>query len=142
MFTTGKVCLERLPRGGDLAEAVAARAAARGIACAEICAVGAVSRARIGYYLQDRRRYRELDFPEAMEIVSCLGTITEKDGAPFLHAHLALAREDGSTVAGHLLPGTVIFACECLIRELVGDVPRRAHDPDTGLSLWESSFHD
>lgn len=134
--------MERLPRGMDLAEAVVALAADRGIACAEVCAVGAVSRARIGYYLQDRRRYRELDFSEALEIVSCLGTITEKDGAPFLHAHVVLAREDGSTVGGHLLPGTAIFACECLIRELAGKVPRRVHDPETGLSLWERPGED
>jgi len=56
-----------------------------------------------------------------MEISSCLGNISLKDGEIFVHAHVTLADKEGRVLGGHLAPGTIIFAAECRITELKGE---------------------
>ena len=135
-YETGKVILEGLPHGSDLLEAITDLARENGIKVGTIMAIGAVKRARIGYYDQTAREYRERDIEEPMEISSCLGNISLKDGEIFVHAHITLADSEGRVAGGHLCPGTIIFAAECRITELKGESLVRSYDETTGLSLW------
>ncbi len=132
----GKIILTRLRPGGDLLEEIAGLARREGIRFGTVSAIGAVRRARIGYYDQKEWVYRERDLAEPLEICSCLGNVSLKDKLPFVHAHVLLADGEGRTFGGHLCPGTVIFAAECRIEELPGPPPERAYDRETGLSLW------
>ena len=42
--------------------------------------------------------------------------------------------------SGHLLPGTMLFACELFIEELEGGGLEREYDPRTGLHLWKTGY--
>lgn len=100
--------------------------------------IGAVTRAMMGYYLQDEKRYTECaSFEEKLEIASCVGNVSLNNGEPFVHAHITLADHGGKCYGGHLMPGTEIFAAEYHIQELAGAELRRADDTETGLRLWQ-----
>ncbi len=142
MSERGKVILRRLPHGGDLLSELTELARREGIRTGTVTAIGAVSRARIGYYDQADRVYRERDLDQPLEICSCLGNISLKDGEVFVHAHVVLADGEGETRGGHLCPGTVIFAAECRIDEIRGRELERDYDDRTGLSLWSPAGSD
>lgn len=135
-YGTGKIILERLPHDSDLLEAITGLAVREDIKMGSIMAIGAVKKARIGFYDQKAREYREEEIGEPMEITSCLGNISLKDGEIFVHAHVTLADRKGKVIGGHLCSGTIVFAAECRITELIGRSLERKYDDVTGLSLW------
>lgn len=126
----------RLACGADLLEELTKICKDYFLECGRIEAIGAVRKARIGYYDQAEREYLYNDFDQAMEIVKLSGNISMKDGEPMVHAHIALADSRGRTFGGHLAPGTVVFACECIVEGFEGPGFERVYDDETGLSLW------
>lgn len=127
----------RVAKGVDLAAALQSFVQEKGVRFGEIIAIGAVEKATIGYYHQASRRYETLTFEEDLEITSCLGNISLKDGQPFVHAHITLADRAGKMVGGHLMPGTIVFACEVIVHEFEGAAPVRTMDDETTLFLWQ-----
>lgn len=99
-------------------------------------AIGAVRKARVGYYHQDRREYEFHAFDEPMEILALVGNVSIKAGLPMVHAHVTLSDAAGRAYGGHLAPGTVVFACEFVIEAFDGPEFHRAPDEPTGLPLW------
>lgn len=136
-FERGRRVVARLPYGGDLLTEIAAVAQAHGMVMAELRAIGALRRARLAYYDQDGRVYRELAVNDPTELVSLLGTVSQREGAMAVHAHATLATAKGVCVGGHVNPGCSIFACELVLQELVGETLQRGHDEQTGLPLWK-----
>lgn len=136
-FDLQRVYLWRLPHGADLLSAITGFAASRGITCGSVTAIGAVSEAVLGYYDQTAKTYREHRFRKPMEIASCVGNISVRDGKPAVHAHLVLSDDKCAAVGGHLVPGTRVFACEATVTRLVGLPLRRGLDDVTGLPLWQ-----
>jgi predicted DNA-binding protein with PD1-like motif len=135
-FDRERILLARLERGDDLLEALGALCRSHGVQAGVIHAIGAVERAVIGYYDQRAGRYDELPIPRGMEIANLQANVSIKDGEPFVHAHVTLAGADGRCVGGHLMPGTIVFACELQLRILEGEAPVRGPDAATGLALW------
>ncbi len=71
---------------------------------------------------------------EPMEIVSLTGTLCP-DG---LHLHIALARQDGACIGGHLASGCLVnTTAELVIGELEGVAFTRPVDPATGYDELE-----
>ncbi len=103
---------------------------------ASFTAIGALKRAKLGFYDQEKHAYLETALLAPQEIASCIGNFSIKDGEPFVHAHAVLADSAGNLKAGHLLEGKV-FAAEVHITELVGEKIERKKDAVTGLSLWD-----
>ena len=135
-FARGRRVVARLPHGGDLLAEITAVADEYGMAVAELRAIGALQRARLSFYDQTTHRYEEFSVDEPVELVSLLGTVSRRDGATAVHVHAALAGHHGGCVGGHVAPGCVVFACELVVQELVGEPLERAHDEQTGLPLW------
>jgi uncharacterized protein len=135
-FKSGRVFAGRLPHGADLLESITACCRERGISMAQISAIGALSAARVAYYGQDAKIYHEISFPGHCEILSLVGTVSVRDGAPACHAHVTLADDTGRSYGGHLVAGCRIFACELVITELAGEPLARGFDETTGLALW------
>lgn len=130
-----------LPMGDDLLDALTRAFRDRSIRKAAFNVIGAVSHAVLGYYDPNIRQYENKDFRGAVEIVSCMGNVSEKDHEIFVHAHITLADENYRCVGGHLMPGTEIFAAELYATPLVGKIPVREFDQPTGLTLW-ADFSD
>ena len=78
-------------------------------------AIGAVDRAVVGLYDVGEKVYHKKEFTEPMELTSLLGTVTEKDGKPYLHVHITASRRDYTCVGGHLLDAKISGACELTV---------------------------
>ncbi len=127
----------KLPHQTDLIGALTEAAAVNGIEAGALQVVGALQGAKLGFYDQWSKTYRELPFAKPLEIVSGLGNISLRDGKPFVHLHLSLSDEEGKVFGGHAMEGCTVFAAEYVIVPLPGAVPVRTFDETTGLYLWE-----
>ncbi|ACL69846.1 PPC domain-containing DNA-binding protein [Halothermothrix orenii] len=135
-YTKGRTFLGRLPKGGDLLQELTKVVRENNIETGVFMLIGAVEKAKFGYYLQDEREFFFKEIDEHLEIVSCKGNISLLNGEPFVHAHIIVSDENGNTYGGHLSEETTIFAAEYFIQELIGEKLERTFDKKTGLSLW------
>ena len=121
-----KTICKRLRRGEDLLCAIQALAEQEKIAAGVVLsAVGCVSKARV----RDASGVNLRDISEHCEIVSLNGTVSAKR----CHLHIALSKEDLSTVGGHLVEGCIInTTCELVIGVLNGWEIDKEFDPETG----------
>ncbi|MDP6634710.1 MAG: DUF296 domain-containing protein [Phycisphaerae bacterium] len=122
--------------GGDLLGEITDFCKARGITLGRVEALGALVRAKLGYYNQNSRRYETLEFDEHLEITNLVGNVSLKDSQPIVHAHVTLANDRGIAYGGHLVPGCEIFACEFVVQAFDGPQLNRGFDEQTGLPLW------
>jgi predicted DNA-binding protein with PD1-like motif len=136
-FEAGRCMLGRLPHGRDLLGAVEDFCADHSIQTAVFSIIGAVSSLTFGAYDQKQQVYVTVKKDEPFEIVHCTGNVSLKGGKPSLHAHGAFADINGQTIGGHVFSGTMIYAGEIYIRELLGAPVTREYDEQTGLFLWE-----
>ena len=121
-----KTICKRLHRGDDLLKSIQTLAKDQHIGAGVVLsAVGCISKGMVrdasGVTL------RQIDAP--CEIVSLNGTVS----AIRCHLHIALSREDLSTVGGHLVEGCIInTTCELVIGELPGVAYGVEQDEQTG----------
>ena len=116
----------RLKRGEDLLESIKKVCNVLNIKAGVILSgVGCISHGRV----RDASGVRIREIMEHCEIVSLNGTVSTKR----CHIHLALSKEDLSTIGGHLCEGCIInTTCELVIAELPGIVYDKTADPETG----------
>lgn len=100
-------------------------------------AIGAVQKAKVAFYNQRSHKYQNIVFSKSMEILKLTGNVSMRGGSPIVHAHIILSDEDGKAFGGHLLEGTVVFACEFIINRYYGPKFDRGHDSQTDLPLWD-----
>lgn len=106
----------------------------RGIQGAAFTAIGAFSRATLAFFNLTTNEYDEIPVEEQVEVAALIGNIGVHGGEPRVHAHCVLGRPDGSTLAGHLLSGTVRPTLE-LFLTVFGAPLERVKDGATGLPL-------
>ena len=135
-FDKGRNFLVRVEHDSDFLDFLTDVARKQRLATASFTAVGALKKAKLGFYDQERHAYVDSLLAGPQEIASCVGNVSFKDGAPFVHAHVVLADQSGVVRAGHLLAGKV-FAAEVHLIELGGRKIERKNDAMTGLSLWD-----
>lgn len=127
----------RLEYDGDLLGQLTDYCIKNDICLGRIEAIGAVKKARIGFYDQEQRVYEYINLDQPLEILALKGNISLKDGKPFVHAHITLGDADGRAFGGHLAEGTIVFAGEFIIDVMDGPALERAPDDQTGLALWK-----
>jgi predicted DNA-binding protein with PD1-like motif len=131
-----EVFMGRLSYGGDLLEEIGNMCLKENIQLGWIEALGAVKKARLAFYAQDKHEYQFFVIDKPLEITKLAGNVSLKDGHPFIHAHITLADRAGNAYGGHLAPGTVIFVCEFILEVFDGPGIKRDFDDATGLPLW------
>ena len=116
----------RLRRGADLMQSIKALCGEKKIAAGVVLsAVGCISRGRV----RDASGVTIREISDHCEIVSLNGTVSEKR----CHLHIALSREDLSTIGGHLCEGCIVnTTCELVIAEIPGTVIEKEFDDETG----------
>lgn len=104
-----KVICKRLRRGEDLLLSIRALAKEHHIPAAVVLSgVGCISRGRI----RDASGVNIQTLSEHCEIVSLNGTVSENR----CHLHIALSKEDLSTIGGHLCEGCIVnTTCELVL---------------------------
>lgn len=126
----------RLPKDADLLDSITGAFKERSISKASFTLIGAVEGAILAYYDHQERTYKSKQFSGLMEITSCSGNVSFKDGQIFVHAHIILAGHDFQCYGGHLMQGAKIFAAELHGVPVSGETPERKFDDPTGLFLW------
>ena len=116
----------RLRRGMDLMGSIKALCREKEIAAGVVLsAVGCISRGRV----RDAGGVTIRQITDHCEIVSLNGTVSEKR----CHLHIALSREDLTTIGGHLCEGCIVnTTCELVIAELPGTAIDVEFDDETG----------
>ena len=116
----------RLKRGEDLMESIKSLCKEKNIRAGVILSgVGCILHGRI----RDASGVNIREIAEHCEIVSLNGTVS----AARCHIHIALSKEDLSTIGGHLCPGCIVnTTCELVIGELPGIDFGVESDPETG----------
>ena len=98
-------------------------------------AIGALSHAKLGWFNWETKKYEvAVEFDEQLELLSLIGDIALKDGKPQVHAHLSVARRDGTAHGGHLLGAHVRPTCELILTESPVHLQKR-FDPESSLAL-------
>ena len=116
----------RLTRGEDLLGSIRALCREKEIQAGVILSgVGCISRGKV----RDASGVTLREIGEHCEIVSLNGTVS----AARCHVHIALSKEDLSTIGGHLCLGCLVnTTCELVIGELPGIVFGAEEDGNTG----------
>ncbi len=121
-----KTICKRLRRGEDLLLGIREIAKEEQIPAAVVLsAVGCISRGRV----RDASGVNKQDITEYCEILSLNGTVSQNR----CHLHIALSKEDLSTVGGHLVEGCIInTTCELVLGLCEGWEIQKEFDPETG----------
>ena len=116
----------RLKRGEDLMESIKTVCREKNIRAGVVLSgVGCILKGRI----RDASGVTIREITDHCEIVSLNGTVS----AQRCHIHIALSKEDLSTIGGHLCPGCIVnTTCELVIGELPGISFGVEEDPETG----------
>ncbi|HTM68793.1 MAG TPA: PPC domain-containing DNA-binding protein [Candidatus Binatia bacterium] len=133
---TGGTLVVSLERGDAMRASIEALAAAENVPSARLTAIGAVEDAELGFYDLGRKEYLRRSFPGILELVSLEGSITVKDGKPFLHAHVAISGPDFAVHGGHLFDAKAGVVVELFIIPLERPLLRVMCD-EIGLARWE-----
>ena len=118
----------RLRRGDDLMLSIKELCQEKNISAGVVLsAVGCISKGRV----RDASGVTIREIADHCEIVSLDGTVS----AQRCHLHIALSKEDLSTIGGHLCPGCIInTTCELVIAELPGLRFGVEEDAETGYN--------
>jgi predicted DNA-binding protein with PD1-like motif len=136
-FETGRCILGRLTYGRDFLKTIEGFCVQESIQTGVFSVIGAVMSVTLGSYDQSQQVYVTFKKEEPLEIVHCTGNVSLKDGKVAVHAHAVLADINGQTIGGHVFTGTVVYAGEIYIHELLGEPLEREYDDTTGLLLWK-----
>jgi uncharacterized protein len=104
------------------------------VEAASVTAIGALSRAVLGYFQWDTKQYKKIAVEEQVEVLSLLGDVAVGDQGPTLHLHAVLGKADGSVVGGHLIEAYVRPTLEVILIQPPSYL-RKRKDPETGLAL-------
>ena len=116
----------RLKRGEDLLDSIKKLCKQKDIKAGVVLSgVGCISSGRV----RDASGVRIREIAEHCEIVSLNGTVS----AVRCHIHIALSKEDLTTIGGHLCSGCIVnTTCELVIGELPGVAYDEEADSETG----------
>lgn len=125
-----------LDKDEEVSDGLLAAARAEGFTGAAFTAIGAFSRATLGWFDRSRQDYLRIDIDEQVEVLSLAGNVAIADGEISVHAHGVVGRRDGTAFGGHLLSATVWPTLEVVFTEMPTHLCRR-YDEETGLTLLD-----
>jgi len=130
----GKKYVIRIDKGEKIVETLRKICIENEITHGIISGIGAVSKAKIGLFKPEEKKYFSTELLGDYEIISLNGNITTMNGKVYLHLHINLADEEHKTFGGHLNEAVVSATCEVIIEEIEGSMERE-FDEETGLNL-------
>jgi predicted DNA-binding protein with PD1-like motif len=140
----GRRIVGNLDRGTDLLEGLRAVCRKHNVRSGELRAVGNLESAEIAAYDPARRAWGAARAVTggALELLSLIGNISERDGATVLSAKVTLLRqrEGSSEVVGGQLMRARVFSLEFVIEAFDDVILRRGLDPATGLQSWRDAL--
>ena len=130
----GKVVFARLSGGEDLLESITQLADRAGVSAGFFFLIGTLEKANLGFFREGKYVTKEMVVP--LEIASCSGNISIKEGKVFAHAHVVVSDERGNAFGGHVMPGCLVgITSELVLVEAKGINMLRRFDQKTKLFL-------
>jgi len=124
-----------LDPGDEAFAAISKFAEGERLSAASLTALGAFSKATVGWFDLAAKSYRKIPIDQQCEVLSAIGDVAIDDkGKPSLHMHVVLGLSDGSTRGGHLLNGTVQPTLEVKLTETPAHLHRKQR-PEIGIAL-------
>jgi uncharacterized protein len=124
-----------LDPGDEAFAAISKFAEQQQLSAASVTALGAFSKATVGWFDMDAKTYRKIPLDRQCEVLSAIGDVAIDDkGTPNLHMHVVLGLSDGTTRGGHLINGFVQPTPEVTLIETPAHL-RRKKRPELGLAL-------
>ena len=114
----------RFDKGEDFMGSLTGWLEEQGIQSAAILGgIGMLSNMEIGRY--DGREYSKITEKESCEILSLQGSVSMKEGKPFVHLHVSFANHDFHAIGGHLFSGTVSMTIELVLAPMSPGLVRK-----------------
>ena len=133
----GEDYVVRLDRGEEVMECLTNLCEKEGIALASISGIGASDCMEVGLYNVSEKKYYPKEFTGEMEVTSLVGSVTEKDGKPYLHIHANACDEELRVIGGHLKKCRISGTGEIFLHTLPGKVGRQEDlKGQTGLNVF------
>jgi len=124
-----------MEKDDDVIESILSVVEEEKITSAVLSGIGALTDATLGFYNIRYKEYRKKNFPGNYELVSCQGNISEKDGKPFVHAHVSMSGPNYKTISGHLFSAKIAVVGEFILQPLETKIVRKMNDV-VGLAAW------
>ncbi|MHA1726094.1 MAG: PPC domain-containing DNA-binding protein [Promethearchaeota archaeon] len=135
--TVGRAIVGRIMPGEDVLDAITEMVKKHKIKAGFISVIGALNITTIGFFDLDQKQYRFKTFHENIELTSCLGNISYKNGEPVIHLHVSIGMEDHGMKGGHLSrPSRVSVTAEVYIFE-INQIITRTHDLEQDAYLLD-----
>ena len=99
--------------------------------------IGALKSFTLGYFDFESKEYLRKQYNKYVELVTCMGNISFKDGEPIVHLHASLGTKEYGMLGGHLFqPSIVSITGEVYIFEIDKKL-NRVVDSQFGLTLLD-----
>ncbi len=128
--------LVRIDRGEEVMESLLNFCRAEKILLGSVSGLGAADYAKIGIYRVADHKFEGKEYFGEQEVSSIVGSITQKDGEPYLHLHANLCDGDMNIHGGHLTACRISGTCELTVTVMDGYTGRK-YDDVTGLNLFD-----
>ena len=125
-------------KGDEFVAGLTNLAQAQNLGGSQFTAIGAFRDVTLGYFDRQAKDYKKIPIKEQVEVLSLIGVIALKDGAPKIHAHVVIGNADGTAHGGHILEAHVWPTLEVVLTESPKHLQRKL-DPETGLALIDLS---
>ncbi len=132
-----RVIVARIYPDEDIIDSITRIVKEKNVKSGLVNVIGACKKATIGFFDLLSKKYSFKTIEEDLELLSCMGNLSFKDGEPVVHLHVNLGKSDFSVMGGHLSQPTIISVTgEAYIYEIDKKLPR-ALDPQIGLALLD-----
>jgi|SRR5690606_30080683 len=125
----------RIERGEKVIDCLTKLAQEQKLPSCWLSGLGGASSVELGFYDLEAQQYNWRKIDEPLEIAGLQGNITWTESSPAFHIHGVFAKDDLSTIAGHVREIVVSGTCEILLHRWYGENLTKSIDPDTGLKL-------
>lgn len=130
-------CFVRLDKGEEVLAGLLAVCRRENILLATVQGTGTIDDATLTVRYRRTLEKKAINYRGDMEIAACTGTVTQKEGDPWLHLHMVLANPvEKFCSGGHLERAMVGLNAEFVLTVCPGQV-QRVYDPRTAIDRMQ-----
>ncbi|HEX4124077.1 MAG TPA: PPC domain-containing DNA-binding protein [Tepidisphaeraceae bacterium] len=120
--------------GDKVMETLKVFAAQQQLHAAHFTGIGAFQSVTVAWFDLASQKYLPIEIDEQVEVLSLIGDVADSDGKPAVHAHICVAKRDGTAHGGHLQSGKVRPTLELIVTESPAHL-RKTFRKEFGLPL-------
>lgn len=126
----------RLDPGEEVVESLTRLVEKEDVQLGCVSALGAANDVTIGVFDTGRKEYHSVRYQGDFEIAALVGSVTRKEGAPYLHLHITIGNPvTGEVHAGHM-NACVISATGELFLQVWDGLVGRVFSDEIGLNIF------